>query len=316
MLRNFFRRAKEMLGGGVGEPAGAEAGAVAAAPVVAAARAVSELDDEFFDDLEAALIQADIGAETAEKLVTAVRRKAAGERTSDPDVVQGFLRDAITEILERHTAPLARSAESPTVVLVVGVNGTGKTTFCAKLAHRLERDGVAVLLAAGDTFRAAAIEQLEIWAQRLNVPIVRQQPGGDPGAVLFDAVTAAKARAVDYVVADTAGRLHTKANLMEELKKVGRVVERALGRPADEVLLVIDATTGQNAVRQARLFCQAVPVTGLVVAKTDGTARGGVVITLADELGLPIKYLGTGERSRDLVDFQPRAFAAALFEER
>ncbi len=291
MLRNFFRRAKEIL------------------------TREQVLDDDFFDELEAALIQADVGAETCEKLVEQVRRQAEETHTSDPEVVRGFLRDAVTDILEQHAGALAQHDPAPTVVLVVGVNGTGKTTFCAKLAHRLNRDGFGVLLGAGDTFRAAAIEQLEIWARRINCDIVRQQPGGDPAAVVFDAIQAAQSRNKDYVIVDTAGRLHTKANLMEELKKVGRVVERAIGRGADEVLLVLDATTGQNAVRQAKLFAQAVPVTGLVVAKTDGTAKGGVIITVADELGVPIKFLGIGERPVDLVDFQPRAFAAQLFEE-
>jgi len=291
MLRNFFRRAREVVSQDV------------------------PLDDDFYDDLEAALIQGDVGAETAVKLVDNVRQQAERERTNDPEVVRGFLRDAVVSILEDHTAPLAENPEKPTVVMIVGVNGTGKTTFCAKLAHRLDRDGFAVLMAAGDTFRAAAIEQLEIWANRINCELVRQQPGGDPAAVVFDAITAGKARGKDYVIVDTAGRLHTKANLMEELKKVGRVVDKALGRPADETLLVIDGTTGQNAVRQAKLFAQAVPVSGLVVAKTDGTAKSGVIITVADELGVPIKFLGTGERPVDLVDFQPRAFAAALFDE-
>ncbi|MCC7491462.1 MAG: signal recognition particle-docking protein FtsY [Fimbriimonadaceae bacterium] len=291
MFRNFFRRAKEVV------------------------TQVELLDDDFYDDLEAMLIQADVGAETAVGLVAKVREQAATAATGDPEVVRGLLRDAVVEILEHHTADLAKAAEGPTVVLVVGVNGTGKTTFCAKLAHLLDRDGHDVLLAAGDTFRAAAIEQLEIWACRIQCEIVRQQPGGDPGAVVFDAINAAAARGKDYVIVDTAGRLHTKANLMEELKKVGRVVERAHGGPAEEVLLVIDGTTGQNAVRQAKLFAQAVPITGLVVAKTDGTAKGGVVITVAAELGVPVKYLGTGERPVDLQPFRPRAFAAQLFED-
>ena len=291
MLRNFFRRAREVVSRE--EP----------------------LDDDFFDDLEAALIQGDVGAETAVKLVDEVRQQAEREHTNDPEVVRGFLRDAVVQILEDHTAPLAQADEKPTVVLVVGVNGTGKTTFCAKLAHRLDLDGFAVLMAAGDTFRAAAIDQLEIWANRIHCDLVRQQPGGDPAAVVFDAIQAGRARHKDYVIVDTAGRIHTKANLMEELKKVGRVVQKGLGRPADEVLLVIDGTTGQNAVRQAKLFAQVVPISGLVVAKTDGTAKSGVVITVADELGVPIKFLGTGERPVDLVDFQPRAFAAALFDE-
>lgn len=291
MLRDFFRRARQAVVGG------------------------KPLDDDFYEELEDELIRADVGAETTARLVEGVRAQADADRTTDSEVVRGLLRDAVTELLEGHAGELNLAESGPTVVLVVGVNGTGKTTFCARLAYRLQREGKKVLLAAGDTFRAAAIEQLEIWADRIGCDIVRQQPGGDPGAVLFDAIEAAKARGVDVVVADTAGRIHTKANLMEELKKIGRVVERALGAPPHEVLLVLDATTGQNAVRQAKLFCQAVPVTGLVVAKTDGTAKGGVMITVADELNLPIKFLGTGERPRDLVDFQPRAFAASLFDE-
>lgn len=291
MLREFFRRAKSLVTGG--EP----------------------LSDEFYEELEDSLIQADVGAETTARLVEEVRRRAEADRTRDPEVVRGLLRDAVTEILEQHAGVLNIAAEGPTVVLVVGVNGTGKTTFCARLAYRLEREGHRVLLAAADTFRAAAIEQLETWAQRVGCDIVRQQPGGDPAAVVYDAVEAAKARGHRFVIADTAGRLHNKQHLMEELRKISRVVVRGLGREPDEVLLVLDATTGQNAVRQAKLFREVVPVTGLVVAKTDGTAKGGVMITVADELGLPIKFLGTGERPRDLVDFQPRAYAASLFED-
>lgn len=291
MLRNFFRRAREVF------------------------TREAELPEDFFDDLEDALIQADVGAETTVRLVDEVRRQAERDDIRDPEVVRGLLRDAVAGVLEAHAGPLNQAAEPPTVVLVVGVNGTGKTTFCARLAHLHQREGQKVLLAAADTFRAAAIDQLEIWAQRLNCDIVRQQPGSDPGAVVFDAITAARARGHDLIVADTAGRLHTKANLMDELRKIGRVVERALDRPADEVLLVVDGTTGQNAVQQAKLFAKAVPLTGVVVTKVDGTAKGGVLITLADELDLPIKFLGVGERARDLVAFQPRAFAESLFDD-
>ena len=213
MLRNFFRRACEIV------------------------TQQEALDDDFFDDLEAALIQADVGAETAVKLVAEVRREAEAQHTNDAEVVRGFLRDAVVQILEQHAGQLAHHDPAPTVVLVVGVNGTGKTTFCAKLAYRLDADGHKVLLAAGDTFRAAAIEQLTIWSDRIQCDLVRQQPGGDPAAVVFDAVQAAQSRGKDYVIVDTAGRLHNKAHLMEELRKVGRVVERAAGRPPDEVLL-------------------------------------------------------------------------------
>jgi len=197
---------------------------------------------------------------------------------------------------------------------MVGVNGTGKTTTTAKLASRLKAQGKKVLLAAADTFRAAAIDQLEIWADRVGVDLVKHKEGADPAAVVYDAIQAARGRRMDYVLADTAGRLHTRTNLMEELKKVSRVVQRELGRPADEVLLVLDATIGQNAVNQAKSFAAALPLTGIALAKLDGTARGGVVITVKDELGIPIKLVGTGEKPGDLDEFRPEEFVAALFE--
>jgi fused signal recognition particle receptor len=200
------------------------------------------------------------------------------------------------------------------VYLVVGVNGVGKTTSIAKLAHRLKREGRRPILAAGDTFRAAAIDQLEIWGQRIGVDVVKHREGSDPSAVIFDSVKAAKARGADYVIADTAGRLHTRSNLMEELKKINRVLERELGREADETLLVLDATTGQNAISQAKEFKAAVPVSGIILAKLDGTARGGIVITIADELGIPIKLVGTGEKPESLEDFEPNEFVEALLQ--
>jgi len=274
----------------------------------------ARIDDDFYEALEETMIQGDVGVETAVKLVDALRERVEKDRVRDPEVVEGYLRDTIVELLDREAATLKVSEEPPTVILIIGVNGSGKTTTIAKLAHRFKAEGKKVLLAAGDTFRAAAIEQLEVWANRVGVELVRQQPGSDPSAVVFDAVQAGKARGVDLVIADTAGRLHTKRNLMEELRKTARVVERTLGRPPDETLLVLDATTGQNAVRQAKLFHEALGVTGIVLAKMDGTAKGGVVITLVDELGLPIKLMGVGEKPRDLVDFQPRAFVQELFE--
>lgn len=274
----------------------------------------ARMDDDFYEALEETMIRGDVGVETAVKLVEGLRERVEKDRVRDPEVVEGYLRDAIVELLDRDAATLKVSEEPPTVILIIGVNGSGKTTTIAKLAHRFKSEGKKVLLAAGDTFRAAAIEQLEVWANRVGVELVRQQPGSDPSAVVFDAVQAGKARGVDFVIADTAGRLHTKRNLMEELRKTARVVERALGRPPDETLLVLDATTGQNAVRQAKLFHEAIGVTGIVLAKMDGTAKGGVVITLVDELGLPIKLMGVGEKPRDLVDFQPRAFVQELFE--
>jgi len=204
------------------------------------------------------------------------------------------------------------SPEPPSVYLIVGVNGVGKTTSIAKLAHRFKSQGKRVILAAADTFRAAAIDQLEIWAGRVGVEIIKQREQADPAAVVYDALQAAKSRGADVVIADTAGRLHTRKNLMEELKKIGRVVEREIGRPADEVLLVLDATTGQNAISQAKEFKEAVPITGILLAKLDGTAKGGIVITLRDELGIPIKLVGVGEKMEDLEDFDSRDFADSL----
>jgi fused signal recognition particle receptor len=289
MLRGLFKRIGEMLSGG-------------------------GIDEEFYEALVDLMIQGDVGVETADKLVEDLRRRVEQDRVRDPEVVQGYLRDAIVELLERNLKPLQFHPEPPTVMLIVGVNGTGKTTTIAKLAYRFKQEGRRVMLAAGDTFRAAAIDQLQVWADRVGVDLVRQQEGSDPSAVVFDAVQAAKSRGYDVVIADTAGRLHTKRNLMEEVRKTSRAVQRALGRPPDETLLVLDATTGQNAVRQAQMFHQALGITGIVLAKMDGTAKGGVVITLADELNLPIKFMGIGERPRDLVDFQPRAFVQELFE--
>jgi fused signal recognition particle receptor len=274
------------------------------------------VDDELFDELEELLIQADLSIHTTDKLVTALREAARKERLSESDQIRDRLKELLTDILAGGDG--AR-LNSPTdgrlaVYVFVGVNGVGKTTTIAKLAYRFKQSGLRVLLAAADTFRAAAIDQLEIWADRAGVEVVKHQPGADPGAVVFDTIQAAIARNADAVIVDTAGRIHTKASLMEELKKVGRIVEKALGREPDEVLLVLDATTGQNAVAQAREFMAAVPVTGIALAKVDGTAKGGIVVTIRDELGLPIKLAGSGERLEDLEDFDPKAFVEALFE--
>jgi len=265
------------------------------------------------DDVCDTLILADTGVTTAEALVDALRRRACQERVKAPEELAGLLEEELCRRLEAAgSRDLRLEADGPAVFLVVGVNGTGKTTTCAKLAHRLRADGRSVLLAAADTFRAAAIEQLELWAGRAGVDVVRHQAGGDPAAVVFDAVSAARARGVDVVVADTAGRLHTRVNLMEELKKVGRVAARAQPGAPHEVLLVLDATTGQNGISQARAFTGAVDVTGLVLTKMDGTARGGVVCAIVDELGLPVKFMGIGEGMGDLEPFVPEAFARAL----
>ncbi|MDO8588907.1 MAG: signal recognition particle-docking protein FtsY [Armatimonadota bacterium] len=273
------------------------------------------VDDELFDDLEELLIQADVSLRTTTKLVDDLRQDARRERLSEVEQIRTRLRQRMEQILNGGVSErLSLNPESPSVYLIVGVNGVGKTTTIAKLAHRFRKQGNKVILAAADTFRAAAIDQLEIWAERTGVDLVKHKPGADPTAVIFDSIQAAKSRGADIVIADTAGRLHTRVNLMEELKKMGRVIERELGRPPDEVLLVLDATTGQNAVSQAREFLAAVNVTGIALAKLDGTARGGIVVTIKDELGVPIKLVGVGEGMDDLEDFDACEFVAALFE--
>jgi len=273
------------------------------------------IDPALYDELEETMIESDVGVETATRLVDELRQAVRKNRLSTADEVAAHLKGEIGRVLREGSGEIRWGAEAPTLVLVVGVNGTGKTTSTAKLAHYFRRQGRSVLLAAADTFRAAAIDQLQLWADRVGVDMVRHKENADPAAVVFDAVQAGKARAVQVVVADTAGRLHTKSNLMEELKKLNRVAERALGRPADEVLLVLDATIGQNAVQQAKSFTEALPVSGIILTKLDGTARGGVILTVKDELGIPIKFVGTGEKATDFDIFRPDEFAAALFGE-
>lgn len=271
------------------------------------------IDEDLFDELEESLVQADLNVHTTLNIMENLRQAARQDRLKDSEDVRERLKEQIAQILTADgDGKLKMSDTPPTVYLMVGVNGTGKTTTIAKLAHRFKTQGKKVTLAAADTFRAAAIDQLEIWANRISVDIIKQREGADPAAVVFDALQAAKSRNADIVIVDTAGRLHTRLNLMEELKKIGRVVERELGRPADEVLLVLDATTGQNAISQAREFKAAVPLTGVVLTKLDGTAKGGIVVTLKDELGLPIKLVGLGERLEDLEDFDSRDFASSL----
>lgn len=273
------------------------------------------IDDELFDELEEILVQADISIHTATKLVDELRVAVRRERLNDTAQVREKLEQCLINVLETGgNSSLKFSSEPPTVYLVVGVNGVGKTTTIAKLAHRYKKQGKKVLLAAADTFRAAAIDQLEIWASRVGVDIVKHQPGADPSAVLFDALQAAIARRADYVIVDTAGRLHTKVNLMEELKKMSRVVERAIGRQPEETLLILDSTTGQNAINQAKEFIATVNTTGIVLSKLDGTSRGGIVVTIKDELGVPIKLVGTGEHLDDLEDFNSTEFVKALVE--
>jgi len=271
------------------------------------------VDDELFDELEEALIQADLNIHTTTRIVDDLRQATRQERISDTEDIKTRLKDDLVQVLAAGAdEALQISDQPPSVFLIVGVNGVGKTTSIAKLASMLKAKGKRVLLVAADTFRAAAIDQLEIWATRVGVDIIKQREGADPAAVVFDALQAAKSRKIDVVIADTAGRLHNKNNLMEELKKIGRVIERETGRPADEVLLVLDATTGQNAISQARQFKNVVPITGIVLAKLDGTAKGGIVVTLRDELGIPIKLIGTGEKIDDMEAFNSRDFVNAL----
>jgi fused signal recognition particle receptor len=272
----------------------------------------SEITEDFYDDLEESLILADVSVGTATELVQQLRAAVKKSGAKDMEHAYELLQEIVAEMLDRHAHPLARAAQPPTVVLVVGANGAGKTTTIAKLAYLLKSHGHSVTLAAADTFRAAAIEQLELWGQRIGVDVVRHQMGADPAAVVYDAIESARARKVDYVIIDTAGRLHTKQNLMEELKKINRVVQRALNREADETLLVLDGTTGQNALIQAREFAGAVGLTGLVLTKLDGTAKGGSVLSIAAEIPVSIRYLGTGEKPGDLTPFDPRHFARQL----
>jgi len=275
-------------------------------------RGRATLDDDTIEELEAALVMADVSAPIAREIVEELRRRAEGARVTDDEGLLELLRDEVCERLEPFEGELVLASEPPTTIMVLGVNGTGKTTTIAKLAHFFRSQDMSVLLAAADTFRAAAIEQLQVWGQRVGCEVVAQKMGADPGAVMFDALDAAKARGIDVVIADTAGRLHTKVNLMEELRKMGRIVERATGRPADERLLVIDANTGQNAIIQAREFNQAIGVTGIAVAKLDSTAKGGALLSLTAELAIPIKVVGVGEKPGDLVPFCARDFADGI----
>ena len=270
------------------------------------------IDADLLDDLEEALIQADVSVATTERLLKKSRDQARREEVQDAAGLRGILERHIAKLLKAAEAPVNTGPEAPAVFLVVGVNGVGKTTSIAKIAHWYQSYGHKVLLAAADTFRAAAMEQLEEWAKRANCDLVKGQPGADPGAVVHDSLEAARARGVALVIVDTAGRLHTKVNLMEELKKMRRVVERYNGRPPDETILVLDATMGQNALRQARVFQEAVEVTGIMLAKLDGTAKGGAVLSIVEELGIPIKLVGVGEKLSDLKLFQASEMAADL----
>ena len=272
----------------------------------------AEIDDDFLDDLEATMLVGDLGPKTTAYLMKEIRRGVTEGIINNTNEVMPFMEERITEMLGAQEEVL--ELHKPEVILVVGVNGVGKTTTIAKLAHYYAEQGKKVIIAAGDTFRAAASEQLSIWADRVGVSIVKHKEGADPAAVVFDACASAVAKDADLVIVDTAGRLHTKVNLMEELKKIGRVADKQIPGAPHQTLLVLDGTTGQNAVSQAKLFGEAVPVTGIVVTKLDGTAKGGVVISIKEELGVPVRWIGVGEQMDDLRPFNAKEFANALFD--
>lgn len=272
----------------------------------------ADIDDEFLDDLEAILLTADVGVKTTAQLLSDVRAGIKNKQIQSPEELKPFLQEKIGAIL-MNGETAEPEVQPPMVIMVVGVNGVGKTTTIGKLGNYYREQGKTVMLAAGDTFRAAAIEQLEIWGGRIGAEVIKHTEGSDPAAVVFDAVQSAKARKVDVLIIDTAGRLHTKSNLMEELKKIYRIINRELPGAPHSTLLVLDATTGQNAVNQARLFGEAAAVSGLVLTKLDGTAKGGVVIAIKSELNVPVRWIGIGEGVQDLRPFDPAAFSQALF---
>ena len=272
-----------------------------------------EIDQALFDELEEALIVADVGPAFTAELIESLKEKVKRKELASPEVLKKVLRETMREILLRNEAPLPIPTDKIYTIMVIGVNGTGKTTTIGKLARNLKEEGRAVTLVAADTFRAAAIEQLEVWAKRVNVPLIRQAANADPAAVVFDAIRAAKAGPPGVVIIDTAGRLHTKVNLMEELKKMKRIMGRELPGAPHEVLLVLDATTGQNAIAQAKMFKDEIGITGLVLTKLDGTSKGGVVVRIAKELGIPLRYIGVGEQLDDLRPFRAEEFVEALF---
>jgi fused signal recognition particle receptor len=273
-----------------------------------------EIDRATLDDLEAILLGADLGTSTTHEILEKLRAKADYKQIKNVDELKRLLKEEILAILAAvDSQPVSKVEGTPEVILVVGVNGTGKTTTIGKLAQVLRSDGKTVLLCAADTFRAAAIEQLEIWGQRTGTEVIRTQAGGDPSAVLYDALQAASSRHTDYVIVDTAGRLHTKTNLMAELEKMRRTAQRIIPGAPHETLLVMDATTGQNGLQQARQFTQSAGVTGIVLTKLDGTAKGGVVVAISREMGVPVRYVGVGEKIGDLLPFDPRDFVDSLF---
>lgn len=271
------------------------------------------IDDELFEELEEALILADIGVQTATNIIDELKDRVKSERISDVSQIKAVLVDVITEMLTADGGEM--EIKTPTVILVIGVNGVGKTTSIGKLAHFYKSQGKKVMLAAADTFRAAAIDQLEIWGERSDVTVIKHQENSDPGAVVFDAIQSAKAKKMDILICDTAGRLHNKKNLMEELRKISKIIAREFPEAQTEVFLVLDATTGQNALQQATVFKEIADITGIVLTKLDGTAKGGIVIAIRNELKLPVRFIGVGEGIDDLQPFDAKMFAAALFDD-
>ncbi|MBJ9517216.1 signal recognition particle-docking protein FtsY [Citrobacter portucalensis] len=272
-----------------------------------------KIDDDLFEELEEQLLIADVGVETTRKIIANLTEGASRKQLKDAEALYGLLKEEMGEILAKVDEPLNVDGKTPFVILMVGVNGVGKTTTIGKLARQFEQQGKSVMLAAGDTFRAAAVEQLQVWGQRNNIPVIAQHTGADSASVIFDAIQAAKARNVDVLIADTAGRLQNKSHLMEELKKIVRVMKKLDEDAPHEVMLTIDASTGQNAISQAKLFHEAVGLTGITLTKLDGTAKGGVIFSVADQFGIPIRYIGVGERIEDLRPFKADDFIEALF---
>ena len=273
-----------------------------------------QIDADLLEELEYTLITADLGVRTVEDILERIRQRMDRKMAGDASEIRGLIREHLLEVLRASETPVHVVRTPPAVVMLVGINGAGKTTTIGKLANRFLGEGRKVLLCAADTFRAAAIEQLDVWAQRAGVEMIRQKTGSDPSAVVFDALQAAKARGVDYVIVDTAGRLHTKDNLMAELEKMRRTAQRIIPGSPHEVWLVLDATTGQNGLEQARKFTESAGITGIVLTKLDGTAKGGVVVAIARELNLPIRFVGVGEKIGDLLPFEPEKFVASLFD--
>ncbi|MBV9225518.1 MAG: signal recognition particle-docking protein FtsY [Acidobacteriaceae bacterium] len=273
-----------------------------------------EIDAELLEELEYTLITADIGVKTVQEILDRIHERIDRKMTGDAAEIRGLIQEHILEVLQASDTPIHVVRTPPAVVMLVGINGSGKTTTIGKLTSRFLGEGRKVLLCAADTFRAAAIEQLEVWAQRAGVEMIRQKTGADPSAVVYDALNAAKARGVDYVIVDTAGRLHTKENLMAELEKMRRTCQRVIPGSPHEVWLVLDATTGQNGLEQAKKFTESAGVTGIILTKLDGTAKGGVVVAIARELNLPIRFIGVGEKIDDLLPFEPDKFVQSIFE--